>query len=163
MKLFNVGTLLASLAVALLMTPGAARAEHGGWACRQDIQALCPDVTPGPGNFRGCLQALCPQVTPGPAGFGSCLQQAAQSQGHTLSSECQDQLAKMQAKIAAFQQACGDDVKTYCSDVTGPRGIFKCLRDNQENVSASCQDVLAQHHDRHHHHHECQKPTPGAQ
>ncbi len=151
------GMLLAGmpLALALMTAPAFAHGHHhGGGACRQDLQTLCPDVTPGPGAFRNCLTTLCPDATPGPGVFATCLQQ------HTdqLSPACQQQLSKMQAKIAAWQQACGTDVQTFCSDAgPGPWKVGKCLHEHQSELSSACQDLLAQHH---HHHHHAANPTP---
>ncbi len=139
------------LALALLTTPAFAHGHHHGDACRQDLQTLCPDVTPGPGGFHDCLATLCPDATPGPGGFATCLQQHAAQ----LSSTCQQQLSKMQAKMAAWQQACGADVQSFCSDAgPGPWKIGKCLRSHQSELSQTCQDLLAQHH------HHGANPTP---
>jgi hypothetical protein len=149
--------LIVPLGVALTVAPALAHGHHGGGPCRQDLQALCPNVTPGPGSFRDCLATLCPGVTPGPAAFASCLQQHASE----LSAACQEHLTKMQAKIAAWQQACGGDVQTFCSDAgPGPWRIGKCLRKHRSELSQACQDLLAQHHG-HHHDHQCATPTPG--
>lgn len=152
--------LIAPLAVALMATPALAHGPHGGGTCRPDLQTLCPNVTPGPGSFRDCLQTLC-QATPGPGAFASCLQEAATSKGVTLSDQCQAHLTKMQAKIDAWKTACGGAVTTYCSDLTDPREIGKCLRQNQAKLSSDCQALLAQHHGHHHHHHCHPTPTPG--
>jgi hypothetical protein len=141
--------LIAPLTVALMAAPALAHGPHGGGACRQDLQTLCPNVTPGPGSFRDCLATLCPDLTPGPGTFASCLQQHASG----LSAACQQHLNQMQAKLAAWQQACGDDVRTFCSDVApGPWSTGKCLRQHQSALSQPCQDLLAQHHGHRHHH-----------
>jgi len=144
--------LIAPLAVALTTAPALAHGHRGGDACRQDLQTLCPNVTPGPGSFRDCLQTLC-QAMPGPGAFASCLQEAATSKGVTLSDQCQAQLTKMQAKIDAWKTACGGAVTAYCSGITGPRNIGKCLREHQSELSSTypqCQDLLAQHHGHRH-------------
>ena len=73
--------------VALLALTAAPALAHGpgrGGACRADIAALCPDVTPGPRAYRSCLAEACPEVTPGPGAFANCLQSAATSQGYKL-------------------------------------------------------------------------------
>ena len=154
----NLITLTATLAAALAVTVGAADAHGRSGPCRQDLQTLCPNVTPGPGGFRGCLATLCPQVTPGPGAFGTCLQQH-QDQ---LSPECKAHLSQMQAKIAAWHEACGNDVQTLCGDVSGRRGVFKCLHQHKDELSQACQDLLAQHHHRHHHHDHNPNPTPAS-
>ena len=158
MRKSNLITLTATLAVALAITVGAAHAHGrggpGGGPCRQDLQTLCPNVTPGPGAFRGCLATLCPQVPPGPGAFGTCLQQHEDQ----LSADCKAHIDKMQAKIAAWHEACGNDVQTLCGDVSGRHGVFKCLHQHQDELSQTCQDLLAEHHGHHCHH--GQNPTP---
>jgi hypothetical protein len=151
--------LIAPLTMALAAAPALAHGPHGGGACRQDLQTLCPDVTPGPGAFRDCLATLCPGLTPGPGAFASCLQEHASE----LSDACQQEVSRMQAKMAAWQQACGADVQTFCSSVgPGPWSVGKCLHEHQSELSQPCQDLLAQRHGHHHHHHECGTPTPGS-
>jgi len=148
--------LIAPLAVALTMTaPALAHSRHGGGACRQDLQTLCPNVTPAPGSFRDCLQMLC-QVTPGPGAFASCLQEAAAAKGVTLSDQCQAQLTEMQAKRDAWNTACGDYAQVNCTGDTGPRAIGQCLRAAQKtdpNFPAACAALLAECHHHHRHHH----------
>ncbi len=157
MRTSRFALFVAPLALALAGTPALAHGHCGGGACREDLQTLCPDVTPGPGAFRNCLATLCPDATPGPGAFASCLQQHASE----LSAACQQQLNEMQAKMAAWEQACGGDVQTFCSDAApGPWSIGKCLREHQSELSQSCQDLLAQHHG-HHRHHQCPTPAPG--
>lgn len=148
---------IAALAVALTTTPALAHGHHGGGACRQDLQTLCPNITPGPGSFRDCLATLCPDLTPGPGSFASCLQQHASG----LSAACQQQLNEMQARLTAWQQACGGDVQAFCSAVAPGRwSIGKCLREHQSELSQPCQDLLAQHHG-HCHHHGAATPNVG--
>ena len=147
--------LIAPLAVALTTAPVLAHGHHGGGACRQDLQTLCPSVTPGPGSFRDCLATLCPDLTPGPGAFASCLQNAAKSGKITLSDQCQAHLTKMQAKIAAWQTACGNYAQVNCTADTGPRAIGKCLRAAEKNdpqFPTACAALLAQHHGHHRHH-----------
>ena len=155
--------LSAPLAVALMAGPALAHGPGGG-ACRQELQALCStqqSVAPGPG---GCLQALCPAFTPGPGAFASCIT-ALTNAGKDVSA-CSQQVAKMQAKRAAWKAACVDSgaVAASCPpDTTGPRAIGKCLRKAQKNDTtgvfstggtyAACGALLAQHHWHHRHHH----------
>ena len=148
-------TAIAALGVALTVASGAALAHGKRGACRQDLQALCPNVTPGPGSFRSCIQTLCPDITPGPGAFGACLKQHASQ----LSPACQEHLNRMQANITAWQQACGADVQTYCADAAGPRAVFQCIHEHRDQLSQTCQDFLAKHH-RHHRHHHHHMPTP---
>ncbi len=85
MEMSKLILLAAPLAVALAVSPTLAHGPHGGGVCRQDLQTLCPDVTPGPGAFRNCMATLCPGMTPGPGAVASCLPQHASE----LSEACQ--------------------------------------------------------------------------
>ncbi len=159
MKWSTIISLIAPLAVALTVAPAVAHGHGRGGPCRQDLQALCPNVTPGPGSFRSCIETLCPSITPGPGAFGNCLQQHAGQ----LSAACQQHLSRMQAKMAAWRQACQGDAQTLCGDATGPRAVFKCLHQHQAELSPACQELLAQHHGHHRHHHQCgATPTPAS-
>jgi hypothetical protein len=130
MKVSRMIILIAPLAVALTMAARPVHAHGHGGPCRQDVQRLCPDITPGPGGFRDCLQ-----------------QHAAE-----LSSACQEHVKQMEAKMAAWRQACQGDVQTFCNDVPpGPRNVITCLRQHQNELSQACQDQLAQHHGHRHH------------
>ena len=146
------------LALALAAAPALAHGPGGGGACRPLIQQLCPNVTPGPGpgGYGSCLKALCgTPTTPGPGGFASCLLNQSAISNFP---DCQAQLTKMQAKIAAWQAAfntaCGSDVSSFCGNVTtGMRGQIQCLRQavkNNQKVSATCQAFLAKGHGKGH-------------
>lgn len=156
MRIPKLVTLIAPVAVVLTFSP--AYAEHGGRPCRNDIQALCPDITPGPGAFRDCLSALCPNITPGNGAFLSCLQLYSDK----LSPGCQDHLSKIQARITAWQEACQADAQTLCPDTTPSHGnIIRCLRQNQDQLSSACAAVFQQHgNHRRHHRHDALPPTP---
>jgi hypothetical protein len=73
MRGFKSIALIAPLALLLAVAATRARAEHGpggpfAGACRPDVEALCPSVTPGPGSFHYCLGQLCPDLSKGPGG-----------------------------------------------------------------------------------------------
>ena len=156
-------TRIVPLAATLAVVAGTARAGEwmgpGAGPCRQDVQALCPSVTPGPGSFHYCLGTLCPDLAPGPGGFLACVQRYSDK----LSAACQQQLSDLQTKIAAwkqaFQQACQADVQTFCADAgTDHRALFTCLHEHKGELSQTCKDQLAQHHDHHRDH--CAGATP---
>jgi hypothetical protein len=147
----KVIALLAPLAATLAVAASSARAEHwmrlGSGPCNQDVQALCPSVTPGPGSFHYCLGTLCPDLAPGPGGLLACLQTYTEK----LSPACQQHLSDLQAKIAAwkqaFQQACQGDVQAFCGDAGADhRAVFTCLHQHQDELSQTCKDQLAEHH-----------------
>jgi exonuclease VII small subunit len=122
MRMNKVIMLVAPLTLALTMTP-AARAERGKGPCRQDVQKLCPDAKPGGGALRDCLK-----------------QHAAE-----LSPACQEHLKQVKAKVAAWQQACQDDVQKFCASVQpGHANILKCLHEHNDQLSKSCQEQMAQ-------------------
>jgi hypothetical protein len=159
----KVITLIAPLAMTLAVAAGPARAEFGAGPgagpCKQDVQALCPSVTPGPGSFHYCLGTLCPDLAPGPGGFLGCLQKYADK----LSPACQQHLSEVQAKMAAwkqaFQQACQGDVQAFCGDAGADhRAVFKCLHEHGDELSQTCKDQLAEHHGHHGDH--CAGATP---
>ena len=153
MRRSKVFAFLVPFAAALTMAAVSARAGQwagpDGGACKQDVEALCPSVTPGPGSFHYCLGTLCPDLQPGPGGFLACLQKYSDK----LSPTCQQHLSDLQAKMAAwkqaFQQACGSDVQTFCADATDHRAVFQCLHQHKDDLSQTCKDQLAEHH-RHH-------------
>lgn len=148
--------LTALFAALFTLTFGPAYAGHGRRPCRQDIQALCPTVTPGPGAFRECLGTLCPNNPPGPGALVNCLEQYADK----LSPACQEHLARTQAKITAWKQACQADVQQLCGDVLPGHGnIIRCLRQNHDQLSQPCADLLSRHHRHHNDHHDEPAPT----
>ena len=155
MTVFKAFIFVPPLALALAAAPALAHGPGGGGACRPLVQALCPDVTPGPGpgGYHSCLQALCPNSSGGPGGFASCLLNQTKVPIANYPN-CQTELTNLQSKIAAWQAefntACASDVSQFCSNVTtGPRQQIQCLRQavkNNQKVSASCQTLLAKHH-----------------
>ncbi|MFI5397031.1 MAG: hypothetical protein ACHQ9S_15960 [Candidatus Binatia bacterium] len=150
MRVSKVITLIAPLTVALIMAPGAARAEHGGGLCRQEFQNLCGN-TPGSGGFFACLAAY---------------DVATNSQG--LTAPCLTRLSHIQTNIAVWKTCEADPtVQTACGQDVGPghhKDFIRCLRqlDKSGGLPTSCQPLLAQHHGHHPHHHHCHPtPTPG--
>jgi Cysteine rich repeat len=133
MRATTIVSLIVPVALGLAVTSAPARAKHGG-PCRQDVQKLCPDIPPGPKGFRDCLE----------------------QHKNELSPACQAHLSDIEAKAAAWHQACGGDVQTLCGDVSGPHQVLKCLHQHQGQLSQACQDLLAQHHRDHH------APAPNA-
>lgn len=165
MRALKLTTLIAPFALLLTFAGNRALAERGGGpgggACRQDVEALCPSVTPGPGSFHYCLGQLCPDIGPGPGGFAACLQKYSSK----LSAACQQELSDVQAKMAAwkqaFQQACGGDIQSFCVDAGTERGaVFKCLHEHKDELSQTCKDQLKSHHGWHHD--RCAGPTPAS-
>src|SRR5262245_291684 len=134
MRALRFAALLVPFAVALSAQPG--HAHFGGkGACRDDIKQFCPDITSGPGKFKA---------------IHDCLQQNAAN----LSAGCQQQMARMQAKVAALLQTCESDVQTLCSSVASDtHATLKCLHENKSSLSEACRDQLPKHRGKGKHHH----------
>ena len=142
MKASRIITFVVPLAVAFGATPQLARAHEGRWACREDVQRLCPDITPGPGSRHSIHQCL-------------------EDNAANLSQACQDQLSREQARREQVLQACQSDIQSLCSDAgSAPHATIKCLFQHHDDLSQACADALPHH--RHHWHHDgpCMTPTP---
>jgi hypothetical protein len=141
MRTSKVVGLLLPLAVAFTAQPGWAWPGGGKMACKQDIQQFCPDITPGPGRFKG---------------IHNCLQENAAN----LSPACQQQLTEMQAKVTALLQTCAGDIQALCSNAgADTHATLKCLHQNRSSLSQACQDQLPSHRGKHHHGKACSPPT----
>ncbi len=110
-----------TMARALLLTmlaAGAARAED---ACRADVERLCAGIPRGGGRIMACLKANSAQLSPG----------------------CKADLASVARKVREVGAACGDDVRSYCSDVKPGQGaVLRCLAENRATLAPQCQAVL---------------------
>ncbi len=139
MKVRRIIMLVGPLAVALCAPAAPVRAQGANGPCRQDIEKLCPGIKPGGGAYKKCLE-----------------QHAAE-----LSPACQDRLKQMKANVAAWRQACQDDVHKFCAQVDPGHGnIRRCLHDHHNELSQACQDQIAQH--RHGRGRHAQTPAPGS-
>ena len=144
MHLLKIGIPAVVFAAVLAAGSGPAFAHGGGkWACRQDVQKFCPDITPGPGGFKAVHQ---------------CLEQNAAN----LSAACQKQMAAMETKADEILAACQSDVSSLCSAAGADKGAtIRCLYENRSEVSDTCRAQLHRHHHHRHHHHNA-APTPGS-
>lgn len=125
MRIHRVIMLIAPLAVGLCAAAGPVQAQRGNGPCRQDIEKLCPGIKPGGGAFRDCLEKHATELSPA----------------------CQDHLKQMKAGVAAWRQACQDDVQKFCAQVDPGRGnIKRCLHQHHDELSQTCKDQIAQHH-----------------
>jgi hypothetical protein len=89
--------------------------------CRQDAEKLCSGLTWG-------------------KGLGKCMKEHKSD----LSNACQAKLEKGMEKHKEFSQACGSDLKQYCSDIKPGQGrVRDCLKDNEQKLSSSCKDELS--------------------
>ena len=109
---------IARLTFAALLAAGSARAED---ACRADVERLCAGIPPGGGRIAACLKANEAQVSPA----------------------CKAEQASVRAKVKEVGEACADDVRSYCADVTAGQGrVLRCLAQNQGNLTPACQAVV---------------------
>lgn len=115
---------LASSAAAL---EGAAPAPEAG-ACREEIQALCPDG--GGGERRAVLR---------------CIREHADE----LSPGCRDRVEqggrRLRGAFRALRASCADDIEQHCADVEHGGGrVVRCLEDHSDAISEPCHDTLGQ-------------------
>ncbi len=102
----------------LLLAAGAARAED---ACRPDVERLCAGIPPGGGRIAACLKANQAQVSPA----------------------CKAELASVARKVKEVGEACADDVRSFCADVTPGRGaVLECLAANRPDLAPPCRAVV---------------------
>jgi hypothetical protein len=91
-----------------------------GAACEDDIQNLCPDVTPGKGNVLRCLRQSFFSVTP----------------------RCQELVRAAQEKVAEFEKACGADARRLCKGIRAGEGrILACLESRKAELSPECKEL----------------------
>lgn len=89
-------------------------------ACKADFEKLCSGLTEKR-EKRKCLKEKSSEV----------------------SAECKTALEKRKNKMMKAIEACESDVDTHCGGVEEGRGrIMKCLRDNEEKLSAQCKEQL---------------------
>jgi len=100
-------------------------------ACATDLQKLCPDAKTWKDK-------------------GACLKQNEASLSPACTTARQEFKQKWEARKAEFKQACGSDVQQFCSSST-KGGIFKCLKQNADKLSQSCQVELKKAHKHRHH------------
>lgn len=93
-------------------------------SCKADIKTYCKDVKRGEGRVIMCLQDHSDQ----------------------LSTECAavtKEFKQMEAEMARVKEQCSADFDKYCKDVKPGKGrIFKCIKDNEDNISQACKDAL---------------------
>ncbi len=109
---------IAPVTLVALLAAWSARAED---ACRADVERLCAGIPAGGGRIAACLKANAAQVSP----------------------PCKAELASVQRKVKEVGEACADDVRSYCTDVTPGQGrVLKCLAQNQGSLTPQCQAVV---------------------
>jgi Cysteine rich repeat len=101
--------------------------------CKNDVQRLCNDITPGEGRIISCLD----------------------SKSDKLSERCKNSLTEANEKVSkkmdqaeiSFRKNCGSDVQKFCSEVPSGRGrLMSCLGEHENQVSNSCKQFQAKVH-----------------
>ncbi len=71
----------------------------------------------------------------------------------TLSEEQRAELVeirreKRERRFAPMQEACAEDFERLCPDIEPGRELFRCLRQNSEELSDSCREAMHSKHDK---------------
>jgi len=108
------------LCLAVIMTVSGAFAEEAK-PCAGDITKFCGNVPQGEGRIVGCLKQNGPQLSPG----------------------CQSYLVQLKEAMKEADQACEEDIMTYCAGVQPGEGrIMQCLKANKSHLSFKCKRKL---------------------
>ena len=95
----------------------------------------------GKGACAGDVQTFCSQVQPGQGRILQCLKQNIES----LSQGCKDRILEVAQQIAGANQACHDDILTFCPGVQSGGGqIVQCLKANQALLSPECAAAMSE-------------------
>ena len=91
--------------------------------CAGDIEKFCQGVQPGGGRITKCLAQHKDELTPG----------------------CKARVEEVVLQLKGMQQACEDDIMTFCPDVKpGGHRIVKCLRLHESELSSECKGKIAE-------------------
>ncbi len=124
MKLHSPGKRLI-LAVLLtgLAVPATSLACGMKAACRNDVEALCPDAE-SRREVRRCLR----------------------DHEDELSAVCREKLQQVREHHAAVREACQPDVEALCPDVESHREVGLCLHQHEAQLSDACHVALDAFH-----------------
>ena len=105
--------------VVMVMASGAFAQEAK--PCAGDVAKFCGNVPQGEGRIMGCLKQNGPQLSPG----------------------CQSYLVQLKEAVKEADQACEEDIMTYCAGVQPGEGrIMQCLKVNKSHLSFKCKRKL---------------------
>ena len=91
--------------------------------CAGDIEKFCQGVQPGGGRIGKCLAQHKDELSPG----------------------CKARVEEVALQLKGVQQACQDDIMTFCPGVKPGGGrIAKCLKQHQTELSAECKAKIAE-------------------
>jgi cysteine rich repeat protein len=95
----------------------------------------------GKGACAGDVQTFCSTVQPGQGKIVQCLKQNIES----LSQGCKDRILEVAEQVAGANQACEDDIFTFCPGVQSGGGqVAQCLKANQALLSPQCAAAMSQ-------------------
>lgn len=91
--------------------------------CREEIQTLCANITPGEGRLTMC----------------------AIERREQLVDSCKIEVQAMMEQRHSFRTACSDDAKSLCAKLHSPPRsgrLYACLKYNEEQISPACKGEL---------------------
>ena len=95
----------------------------------------------GKGACAGDVETFCSGVQPGQGSIVQCLKQNIES----LSQGCKDRILEVAEQAAGANQACQDDILTFCPGVPAGGGqVAQCLKANQALLSPQCAAAMSQ-------------------
>lgn len=95
----------------------------------------------GKGACAGDVQTFCSGIQPGQGSIVQCLKQNIES----LSQGCKDRILEVAEQAAGANQACQDDILTFCPGVPSGGGqVAQCLKANQALLSPQCAAAMSQ-------------------
>jgi hypothetical protein len=96
-----------------------AGAQQG--ACKEDLDKLCKDVTPGEGRMLECLKSHQAEVSP----------------------KCSSHLKQVQQQLKEVSAACEPDVEKFCWEAPiGKGGLASCLKKHSAELSPECKAAV---------------------
>ena len=108
------------LTVALAAFFTTAGAQQG--ACKEDVDKLCKDVTPGGGKMVECLKTHQSELSP----------------------KCSSHLKQVRQQLKHVSAACEPDMEKFCWDAPiGKGGLASCLKKHSEELSPDCKGAIA--------------------
>jgi hypothetical protein len=95
----------------------------------------------GKGACVGDIQTFCSEVQPGQGMILQCLKQNIES----LSQGCKDRILEVAEQVAGANQACEEDIFTFCQGVPSGGGqVAQCLKANQAMLSPQCAAAMSE-------------------
>ena len=113
--------LILSFASFALFAQDAVEEKSAEKPCKEDREKFCKEIKPGQGRIIKCLK---------------------ENEGQ-LSASCKAHFEKKAAEAKENHGKCKEDKKKFCKDIKPGEGrIIKCLKDNLNNLSPDCKEVI---------------------